>query len=221
MRKIVVFDSGCGGEAFADRLERELPVLEVIRAIDWRDAEKINHSARKARKAAEEVLLPYIGTVDLIIFANHLLSFASLKYFRHKYPEQAFLGLSLPKPVTKATRTPALVFTTTPVARTMEFQKYLYNLRRPTTVFYLDDWPELIDAGTFDKKIVQDTLSEYFGKDELPHEILLAHTHFSDVAHTIRRACGWRLVVSDGMADTIIEICRLLKIRGGTIKKRK
>ena len=54
MLKIVVFDSGFGGELFADRLESEIPVVEVIRVIDWRSANQILSSPRGARKAAEK-----------------------------------------------------------------------------------------------------------------------------------------------------------------------
>ena len=70
MLKIVIFDSGYGGEFFADRLKAELPIVEIIRVIDWRNAEKILSSPRDARNIARDSLRPYIGKVDLIIFAN-------------------------------------------------------------------------------------------------------------------------------------------------------
>lgn len=41
MLKIVVFDSGYGGELLADYLEDALPVIDIVRAIDWREAETI------------------------------------------------------------------------------------------------------------------------------------------------------------------------------------
>ena len=72
MLKIVIFDSGYGGEFFADRLEETFPIVEVIRVINWREAEKILMSPRTAREVAEESLRPYIGKVDLIIFAKLL-----------------------------------------------------------------------------------------------------------------------------------------------------
>ena len=88
MIKVIVFDSGYGGELFADLLEESIPILEVIRVIDWRNADKILSSAKTARKIAETALRPYLGKVDLIIFANYLLTITSLKYFSHKYKEQ-------------------------------------------------------------------------------------------------------------------------------------
>ena len=49
MLKVVVFDGGYGGEFFADQLEAELPILDIIRVIDWRNAEGLLASPRKAR----------------------------------------------------------------------------------------------------------------------------------------------------------------------------
>ena len=93
MLKIVVLDSGFGGELFADKLKENLQVMEIIRVIDWRNADKYMHGKREARHAAEEALRPYIGRVDLIIIANFLLSITSLKYFRRKYKNQRFVGV--------------------------------------------------------------------------------------------------------------------------------
>ena len=70
MLKVVVFDNGYGGEFFADLLKEELPVIEIIRVIDWRHAKEIQESPRKARQLAKDALRPYIGRVDLIIFAR-------------------------------------------------------------------------------------------------------------------------------------------------------
>ena len=98
MLKVVVFDSGFGGELFADYFEEEMPVVEIIRVIDWRNAEGYLRGPRTARKLAREAIRPYIGRVDLIVFANQLVSVTSLKYFRRKYRGQKFIGLGLKEP---------------------------------------------------------------------------------------------------------------------------
>ena len=98
MLKVVVYDGGFGGELFADLLEEEVPVFEVVRVIDWRNAEMLNQGAKTARKVAERTLQPYLEKVDLIVLANHLLSVTSLRYFRRKYPKQKFVGINLELP---------------------------------------------------------------------------------------------------------------------------
>ena len=54
MKKIVVFDCTYGGELFADQLEQEYPIVEVIRVIDWRNSETIQSNPRLARKLARD-----------------------------------------------------------------------------------------------------------------------------------------------------------------------
>ena len=119
MRKVVVFDSGYGGELFADRLEAEIPVIEVIRVIDWRNAETLLKNPRQARLATEAALRPYIGEVDLIILANQLLTITSIKYFKRKYRNQAFLGLDLEPP--KSTKKTTLILPPNAVTRPLYF----------------------------------------------------------------------------------------------------
>ena len=72
MLKVVIFDSGYGGEFFADYFQDSLPIVDIVRVIDWRNAEEILSKPKAARKITEEDLRPYIGKVDLIILANHL-----------------------------------------------------------------------------------------------------------------------------------------------------
>ena len=132
MLKIVVLDGGFGGELFADRLEEEFPVVEVIRVIPWRNADDFLKSPRTARRAAVRALKPYIGRVDLIILANHLLSTTSLRYFRRKYKNQRFAGLRLPDVTTFINR-PTVVLTTTALSHTLNYRAYCLKLHRKVT----------------------------------------------------------------------------------------
>ena len=138
MLKVVVFDGGYGGEFFADQLEAELPILDIIRVIDWRNAEGLLVSPRKARKIAKTALRPYIGKVDLIIFANHLLTITSLKHFRRKYKDQKFVGLGLKKPDTFLKRD-VLILTTKAVTKTINYYNFLFQIKRKSRTLTLDD----------------------------------------------------------------------------------
>ena len=146
MLKVVVFDSGFGGELFADYFEEEVPIVEVIRVIDWRNAEGILNNPKTARKIAKEALRPYIGKVDLIIFANQLLGLTSLKYFKRKYRNQQFLGFSLKEPETFLPRD-TLILTTRAVSKTLNYQVFLFRLKRKVGTLIVDDWLEKIDDG--------------------------------------------------------------------------
>ena len=215
MLKVVVFDGGFGGELFADYLESELPVLDIVRVIDWRNAEQIFSNAKSARLAAEKALNPYLNNVDLIIFANHLLSLTSLKYFRHKYKRQRFVGIELD--FKDFIQKPTLVLTTKAVARTFKYIQILH--RHQIKVDMLDDWPTLIDDGELtNHKVKQDLKTFLLGNSFRPEQVVLGCGQFVDIRSEIIKFFGHNIKIIDGFEPTLRKICRTLKLRG-SLKK--
>lgn len=219
MLKVVVFDSGYGGESFADLLEESVPILEVIRVIDWRNADKILSSAKTARKIAEAALRPYIGKVDLVIFANYLLTITSLKYFCHKYKNQKFIGLNLKKPDTFIKKD-SIILATKAVARTITFKKFIFQLNRRIKTIPLDNWPDKIDDGELSETEIKNTLETFIPKDFNLQEIFLACSQFSDIKNELRRVFSHNLKIYDGFNDAIRDTCKTLKIRGSLPKSK-
>ena len=163
MLKVVVYDSSYGGELFADYLEQELPIVEIIRVIDWRNADPILRSPHKARALAKTALRPYFGKVDLIIIANYLISQTSLRYFKRRYKNQTFLGFSLKKP-DSFTRRDTLVLTTKALSRTPSYWKYIHSLRRHAKTIIVDNWAEKIDDGELTIEEIKTTLISLISK---------------------------------------------------------
>ena len=220
MLKVVIFDSGYGGELFADLLEEVIPVIEVIRVIDWRNADEILSSAKTARKTAEIALKPYIGKVDLIVFANYLLSATSLKYFNHKYKNQKFIGLSFKKPDTFIKKD-LIILTTKAVARTLAYRKFVFQLDRKVKTVTLDAWPGLIDDGELSNQEIHSTLEQSISEGNIkPEEMILACSQFNDIKSEIRKGFDRKFRIYDGFNDAIREVCKILKIRG-TLSKLK
>ena len=217
MLKIVVFDSGYGGEFFADKLEEELPVVEIIRVIDWRNADKFLNNPKEARKLASQDLRPYIGRVDLIIFANYLLSATSLKYFQRKYKNQRFIGLSL----TKASLPPkdsTLILSTKALTKTINYYNFVFHLHRKTKTIILDSWPAKIDDGELNLADIREELSSYINRSNRSQEIFLLCSQFYDIESELIKLFGRNLKIHDGFKDAIREACKILKIRGSTKK---
>lgn len=221
MLKVVVFDGGYGGELFADKLEEELPVIEVIRVIDWRNADKLLLSAKDARRVAKEALRPYIGRVDLIVFANHLLTATSLNYFRRKYSLQKFVGLELKEPDTFINRE-TLILTTKAVIRTTKFFNYLLKLKRNCKTLALDEWPNKIDDGELDTEEIRNVLSDFmFGKKFYPKEVILLCAQFCDVKNEIRNVVGNNTRIYDSFDDCVRNVCKALRLKGGAMRRCK
>ncbi len=219
MLKVVIFDSGYGGESIADRLSEEIPVIDVIRVIDWRHAKEIQESAKEARSFAEEALRPYIGKVDLIIFANYLLSITSLKYFAKKYENQEFLGLGLEKPCTFVKRD-TLILTTQAITKTFTFKSFIFGLRNKAKVLTLEDWPARIDDGElqFDeiKEVIRSGLTS---PDGSPVDLILMCSQFIDIAPELKKAVTGNVQICDGTREIFSSIYKKLHLRGGSGRK--
>lgn len=220
MLKVVVFDSGYGGELFADYLQENLPVIKIIRVIDWRNADKINAKYREARKLAEAAIRPYIGRVDLIIFANHLITITSLKYFKRKYQTQKFLGLDFEQPNHFSERD-TLILTTKAVAKTINYHNYLFRLKCKTKTLVLDNWPAKIDSGELAIGEINNTFQSFSSREQLyPKNVILACSHFNDLKPELRICFGGNLKIYDGFENAFRKICKALELRGGTGKKK-
>ena len=220
MLKIVVLDGGFGGEIFADRLEEELPIANIIRVIDWRNADLFLKSSKSARQVADAAIRPYIGRVDLIIFANHLVSITSLKYFRRKYQNQKFLGLKLPTPNTPSNR-PTVILTTKAVTHTINYYNYIFRLKRKSTTVCLDTWSRLIDDGELTEEMIGSEMTNFRGEGNFrPPEMVLACSQFNDIIPIVRKIFDYNIKIYDSFDSTIQEVFKTLKIRGGTGKKK-
>lgn len=221
MIKVVVYDCTYGGELFADQLKQECPIINVIRVIDWRHSKEIKSSPRSARKYAREALLPYIGKVDLIILANHLLSITSLKYFRRKFKKQKFIGFNLKEPDTFVKRE-IIILTTKAITRTINYHNYVLRLKRKTRTLSLDAWVDRIDEGVFTKaELCTELEALNVSSSGKTAELILANSIFNDLKPIIRECYGRNLKIHDSFNDAIRESCKILSIRGGAGKKSK
>lgn len=213
MLKIVVFDCGYGGELFADQLESELPVVNVIRVIDWRNSETILTQPKKARLVAENALKPYLGKVDLIIIANYSISTTSLNYFRRKYKNQKFVGLSL-KSRRMLVKRSTLILTTTATTKSLTF--FTLAMRTGAKTICLDSWPPMIDAGTLTNDNIESSLVSALGelRDFSPEQILLFCSQFSLFIPKFRKFFGHNTRIVDSFDDAIRDTYKILHLKG-------
>ena len=196
-------------------------MIEIIRVIDWRNAEQLLKSAKKARMIAEKALRPYLERVDLIIFANHLLSLTSLGFFSRKYKKQKFLGMELKRPDTFIKKK-TLVLTTKAVAKTAAYHNFILKLKKKTKTLAIDSWPNKIDDGELTNEEIKVTLISFLDKKGFcPEEIILACSQFNDIKEELRRFFGRHVPIYDSYNDTVVKVCKILKIRGRLGKRKK
>ncbi|MBR2855373.1 hypothetical protein IKE99_00290 [Candidatus Saccharibacteria bacterium] len=219
MLKIVIFDSGYGGEFLADRFEEEIYVVDIIRVIDWRHADIYLNKPKTSRKYALEALRPYIGKVDLIIIANQLLSATSLKYFSRTFPEQRFIGLELKTPDTFIDRG-TIILTTKALTKTMEYHGFIFRLKRRVETITVDSWLEKIDNGDLSPTEINQTLTRFCFEHRIsPQEVILGCSQLEDIRSELKKIFGRNLKIYSSFDDTIRKACKILRIRGGIGRK--
>ena len=218
LKKVVVFDNGFGGELFADYIEKEIPIIEPIRVIDWRNSASYYGKPRAAQEKALKALRPYINRSDIIIVSNQLVSLTSLKKFQRKFPKQKFTGL-VPHLTYQSSKKRTLIITTKSTRGTISYRFFKLKIHSRKKEFECDKWAQLIDEGEEMEQLVIDEMRPY--KKFAPQQIILFCSHLMDIKPILRKIYGPTVAIIDGYKNTITDVCRELGIRGGIGCKNK
>ncbi|MBQ9019872.1 hypothetical protein IJ096_00915 [Candidatus Saccharibacteria bacterium] len=221
MLKAVVFDSGWGGEMFADYLEERMPVVEVIRVIDWRRAPYGDRGRAEICVMVDKVLQPFIGEADVIVLASYAVTVAALSYLRWKYPEQKFvgfeMGLSDYVVEKKNYSNTVMVLATGVVEKSASFMREMLTMRgkhilRPDCA----GWTKLVDDGEMTERKLREYLDGYL---DMKIDVILPYsTGFLDLKPMLEKIYGRGVVVND-FARVFQQVCVALGLRGGGYSK--
>ena len=165
MLKVVVFDSGWGGELVADFLMEELTTVEVVRVIDWAHAPYCGKSVAEICELVDTALQRYIGEVDLIILGGYAVSLA-LEFLCEKYPRQKFVGMEVNYDlILRSRKFPGQVALL--MDRLADEAKLRQELRAalPYSTLIIPDctgWEELINENTMTTEVLRQDLGRDF-----------------------------------------------------------
>ena len=224
MLKVVVFDSGWGGELVADYIEEELAVVEVTRVIDWKNAPYSNKNKRQICALSEEALKPYLGKVDVIVLAGYVISTMSLEYLSKKYPKQKFVGMRLDvkRFLRHSDYHQIMVLASSTTFVSGWYQKVRMNLEKSgIKIIELEEnhWIKLIDDGEMNSEILEHDL--YSRLDNETEAIFLADTHFWDIKDDLEEDYKWRGRVLDERQFVLHDLCLELGFKGLDGKRAK
>lgn len=235
MLKVVVFDSGWGGEVVANYLENELQVVEIIRAIDWKNIPYERLTLAEIRHHAEIMLRKYIGKVDLIVFGGYITTLAALNYFEQRYPLQKFVGLGVNYyRILKSRHFPEHV--TVMMDNLLLGGDICKELRRnlPNSTIIVPDcsgWEMMTNAGELSQHILRSELEPYFllyngrtgTRPRKPWNtagqiksdvVLLLNTHYWEVKQEIEQLFGYSVRVMDFREKLLHDVCFALGLLG-------
>lgn len=210
MREVVVFDSGWGGKLFADYLEEELKIVEVVRVIDWEKGAYSQYSESEIRVLTEAALMSYIGRVEVIVLASYSITVAALEYLREKYPEQKFVGfdLRLSRMLKRtAMNKKVMVLATEMVRESLEYGVERQRLGRFEVVEPdCEKWVKWVDKGGPPEEGMRRMLDET-GKVDV---VLLYETNFFEMKDVLERIYGWQVRVLDDFGGAYRATCAAL-----------
>lgn len=216
MLKVVVFDSGWGGEIFADYLEKRMPMTEIVRVIDWRRAPYSERGRTEICIMVDRALSPYMEEADVIVLASYAVTVAALSYLRWKYPGQKFVGFepSLSEYVAKLESVKKIMVLATGIVEDSSgFQREMLEMGRKT-VMHPDcaSWIRRVDDGEMSEGRIRMELGRY--AEEEVDAVLLYSTGFVDLKPELENIYGEGVVVDD-FSRVAEETYAALKLSGG------
>ncbi len=221
MLKVVIFDSGWGGELFANEFEEKVPVVEVTRVIDWRRAPYSKCGRTEICTMTENALLPYIGEVDAIVLASYAATGAALHYLRWKYPHQAFIGFepdmcASMKRMCGVDNYTVMILATGAVRQTYSFQKDREEIVKKGVKLIEPEclgWIKKVDDGEMTEAELRKELGEL--AEMRVDMVMLYSTGFVDMVPILESIYGRTVMVVNEFDRVIRETCRMIRLTGG------
>lgn len=209
MLKVVVFDSGWGGDLVADYLEEKLPI-EVERVIDWRSGSYSEKSPGEIRLLTEMALLPHIGKVDVIVLSEAATAAVALDFLRQRYPNQAFVGYGhdFAKLIEHLSRA-VMILTTKGVKQTEFYQrsKACFSGKKLVEPECLG-WEDHIDNDELPEESISSAIGNFRGV------VVVYNPGFFEIIPKIEKIAGPRVNIIDLKRALLRDVCLALRLRG-------
>ncbi|MDO8335339.1 MAG: glutamate racemase [Candidatus Saccharibacteria bacterium] len=127
--KIGVFDSGIGGEALAQALQKSFPSAEMFVVNDRNNVPYGDKSDIKIIELTNQAIQPLLERgCDVIVIACNTATAVAIETLRKKYPDQHFIGIEpMIKTASNQTKTNVIAVCATPATLASERYKNLVN----------------------------------------------------------------------------------------------
>ena len=207
----MIFDTGVGGELFADFVENELAIVDVVRELHYEL--NTNYSLGDLRVMIEAALLRHIGKADVIVIASYELTLAALTFLQRKYPYQKFVGFQ-PRLSDRLDRLPngkrVMMLASGIVQRSAAYARELESLERFEVIeSEHDDWAE-VEAGMASAE----DLRKERRRTGTVDAILMYCTDYRYMKKTFEKIYGWNVKIIDDYDGVFRDTCLALGLRG-------
>ena len=214
--KLGVFDSGIGGKAVAEFLQRQFPAADVIRVDDHRHVPYGDKPLDTVRTLTDAAIQPLLSAgCDIIVLACNTATAASIEFLRAKYPNQKFIGLEpMIKPASEQTKTGVIAICATPA--TLSSERY-GNLKRTygnrLTILEPDcsEWARLIEDSRINEAQIRRTIEDLLARRA--DVIVLGCTHYHWIRALIEDVVADRDTILDPSLAITARIKQLLEMK--------
>lgn len=200
MTRIGVFDSGIGGKAIAEFLQREFVNADILRVDDHKNLPYGDKSSDEVRALTDRAIQPLLSAkCEVIILACNTATAAAIEFLRQKYKDQEFIGLEpMVKPAAEQTKTGVIAICATPgTLASQRYRNLKHTYGRGLTILEPDcsDWARMIEANQVDELIIRHTIDDALrdGADI----IVLACTHYHWIRELIEQTASGRATILD------------------------
>ena len=191
--KVGVFDSGIGGKAVAEELQRLIPDAEVLYVSDSAHVPYGGRPQQEIIELTEAAIQPLLDAAcDAIVIACNTATTNAIGALRQAYPAQHFVGLEpMVKPAAALTKTKTIAVLATPATLASERYAQLKNdWAADITVIEPDcaSWASNIEHDAIEKIPLETTMSAL--KDNDVDVIVLGCTHYHWLKDRIEQLAG-------------------------------
>lgn len=210
--KIGVFDSGIGGQAVAEELQKLLPTALVVSANDSTHVPYGGRPRADIIKLTTKAIQPLIDAqCDAIVIACNTATTNAIQLLRHDNPTQKFIGLEpMIKPAAAITKTKTIAVLATPATlASPRYKELKTQWADGITVFEPDciDWASLIETGQQAAINLEQTISPLISSGV--DVIVLGCTHYHWLKSAIEALAGEAVTVlepSNAIKNRLVEI---------------
>lgn len=120
--KIGIFDSGIGGEAVAQSLQKTFPVAQILSVNDRQHVPYGNKTKNEIIERTDQTIQPLLQAhCDVIVIACNTATTHAIAPLRAKYPNQKFIGIEpMVKTAASLTKTNIIAVCATPATLASE-----------------------------------------------------------------------------------------------------
>lgn len=193
--KLGVFDSGIGGEAVADALQKSFPDATIICINDRKNVPYGDKPADEVMSLTDTAIQPLLTQrCDIIILACNTATAVAIEALRQKYPHQKFIGIEpMVKTAAELTKTNTVAVCATPATlASNRYKQLVQKYGSHLTIIEPDcsKWAYLIENNQLNRDYIEHTIDNACERGA--DVIVLGCTHYHWIKELVAEVAAGR-----------------------------